>query len=270
MKFMEKAFISFTFGVLFLLSSCGQDVSRNPLRVDPSINPIVVDPGPGGIPSSPFGDVLGRHSYSVVVNRALVGIGSENSEKSENHYALLRTMPGPNSPGAFYGIGLGNQAQIGFGLHAAGLSVSTFQGAKFSVFEPSGNHEDCESLMSLKLLVDLNCDSLNPDYRVITTGNFVPKKKDQWTRFEVKAEDEIYRFARTSGAARSLKMLLKNRPLACFVAGEVFDLGMKRDQKLAPFQLIYGDRFYFEPTSIRVDDIDLQVQGETESEDFEP
>ena len=86
MKFMEKALTSLTFSILFLLSSCGQAVSRNPLRVDPSINPIVVDPGTGGIPSSPFGEVLGKHSYSVIVNRALVRIGAEDSGKAENHY----------------------------------------------------------------------------------------------------------------------------------------------------------------------------------------
>jgi hypothetical protein len=265
---MEKKKIPLFLGLLFLVSACGQDVSRSPLQVNPSINPIVVDPGPGqgGIPSSPYGDVLGRYTYSVIVNRALIGIGSD---ESENHYALLRTLPGPNSPGAYYGLGLGNQAQIGFGLRAAGLRVDAFQELSFKVIEPSGDHEDCESHMSLKLLVDLNCDSLNPDYRVITTSDFVPAKKDQWTPFAIKSEDPAFRFARTSGSARSLRSLLKNSPLACFVAGDVFDLGMKRDQKLAPFQLIYGDRFYFEPTSIRVDDIELQVQGETETEDFE-
>ncbi|MBU6155217.1 MAG: hypothetical protein KGP28_13015 [Bdellovibrionales bacterium] len=263
---MEKMSFAFFWGALTFLNACGQDVSRSALNVNPNINPILVDPGSGGNSSRPFGDPLGRHSFSVVVNRALVGIGTE---ESENQFALLRTLPGPNSPGAYYGIGLGNQAQIGFGVHSAGLSVKAFEGLRFRVFESSDDQGGCGTHVRLNLLVDLRCDSLNPDYRVVTTGELIPDKKDVWTQFEIGPDSEVFRFSRTSGSPRSLNILLKNQPLACFVAGDVFDLGMKRNQKLAPFQLIYGDRFYFQSGSLRLDDLQLQIQGERKTEDFE-
>ncbi len=262
MNFMEQKTSVLFMGLLFF-AACGQDVSRNALRVSPTINPIVVDPGTD--PGSPFGETLGRTSFAVTVNRAKIGIGNE---PNENHYALLRTFEGPNSPGAYYGLGLGSQAQVGFGLDSAGLKIDAFQSLQFKVYEPVGP-VDCENHVSLKLLIDLNCDSLNPDYRVVTTDPFVPKQKEEWTTFQINAADSAFRFVRTTAPLRSLKSLLKNSPSACFVSGDVFDLGMKRDQKLAPFQLIFGDRFYFESSSVRLDDLELNVAGSIRTEDFE-
>lgn len=83
---MEQKTSALLLGLLFF-TACGQDVSRNALRVTPTINPIVVDPGTD--PGSPFGETLGKTSFAVTVNRAKIGIGNE---PNENHYALLRTF----------------------------------------------------------------------------------------------------------------------------------------------------------------------------------
>ncbi len=250
-----------------ILVSCGQDVTRSALQIDPNVRPIEGDPGAGDNPISSFGEPIGRLSFAVTVNRALVGVIGE--ERAANHFAWMKTLPGINSPGAFYGIGLGNQAQIGFGLHTANLKVSDFQSVRLRVLEPSGDFEE-ESHLALKLVVDLACDPMNPVYRVITSDLLIPEKKDVWTNFEIKSEDPVFRFARSSSLSKSLKDLLKGSPDACLIAGNPFDLGMKRDQKTTPFQLVYGDRFYFESTAIQVDDIELTVQGKTRVEDFEP
>jgi len=265
MKFMElqkRKWIA----CLVLLSACGQDVSRSPITLTPVDSPITAEPGSGSEPPSPFGDRIGKSAFSVGVNRAVVGI---SSDETENQFAVLRTLEGVNSPGAYYGVGLGNQAQLGFGLNLSGVKTQALESVSFKVREASSPHEDCESHVRLSLLVDLNCDSLNPDYRVVTTDMLIPAKKNEWVTFEVKATDASFRFARSTSNKKSLQSLLKSSPLACFVAGDVFDLGMKRGQKLAPLQLIYGDRFYFEPTSLELDDLEYKFSGERHLEDFD-
>jgi len=266
MNFMGKSHWGFGVFVL-LIGACGQDVSRSALEVTPSISPIVTEPGTVVLPPSPYGGRLGNSSFSVTVNRALIGIGSD---ETENHFALMRTLTGATSPGAYYGVGLGNKAQLGFGLDAASLKVSALDSVSFKVFEPSeAEDEDCSAHLSLNLLVDLNCDALNPNFRVITTSAFIPKNKDTWASFEVKATDARFKFIRAHGPERPLLTLLSGHPKACFTASDVFDLGMKRDQALAPLQLSVGDRYYFEPSSIRVDDVKLTLLGQSRVEDFE-
>jgi hypothetical protein len=75
---------NFNWGIvgLFILTACGQTVSRDALNVVPSSNPIVVDPGSGQDPGSPFGESIGTLGYAVHVNRSIINLGLDEQENN--------------------------------------------------------------------------------------------------------------------------------------------------------------------------------------------
>jgi hypothetical protein len=130
----------------------------------------------------------------------------------------------------------------------------------------------------LNLLIDLNCDALNPNYTIAMTRNLRSRLKNQWNSYEVKKTDIAFRTPLGKGGMPSadgnarpapLTRLTTAHPFACFVSADVFDLGMKRGQRLAPVILAHGDSFYVKPSKVRIDDIQMQIGESTFVEDFE-
>ena len=252
------------YGVLALsLSACGQIVDRSTLPLLPNQDRLISDPGSPG-PSTPVGNILGKNSYGVTVNRTLVGLNSIGN----NHFAQIRSLDGISSPGAYYGLGIGNKGMIGFGMGFDKYPVSAFNSLSFKSYEPRTN-SGCAYNAYINFLVDLNCDSLNPNYIVIQTLNLESPNKGVWNTFTINKSDAIFKISRSNDRLQSLDKIVGTNSKACFVAGDVFDLWMKRDQKLAPFQIVHGDSFYSTASMVAIDDITLKVGEETLVEDFE-
>jgi len=280
--------------MILFLTACGQTVGRSKVDIQPDGNPITAEtptPTPSGsetptptpvatptpIPSgtpvpSEYGQLMGSRTFAVVVNKTVAAIGEENG----NHFAQIRTMNGISSPGAYYGIGYGNKGFLGFGLDYHAVPVSQFESLSFRTFQPTSNRPSAYNVY-LNLIVDLNCDPLKPDYTVVLTPN-LSGKKGVWNRYTIKKTDPMFRTPggkggmpdseRTSYPA-PLTQLIHARPHACFVAADIFGVGMKRNQKLAPFQIVHGDSIYLQSSSVRIDDIDLHMANSSLTEDYE-
>lgn len=279
---------------LLTLVACGQTVAKsgstgvdtNPIDAEtpsPTATPSPTGtPNPSATPSpyptatpvpTAFGDLIGKRSFAVVVNKTMAALGVENG----NHYAQIRTQNGISSPGAYYGVGYGNKGFIGFGLPYHGVPVSQFESLSFRTFEPTSNRASAYNVY-VNLLVDLNCDPLKPDYTVVLTPNLGGNQRSVWNRYVIKKTDAMFRTpggkgglpdSQTRSSPAPLTQLIKAKPNACFVAADVFGVGMKRNQKMAPFQLVHGDSIYTQASVVRIDDIELRMTNSTFSEDFE-
>jgi hypothetical protein len=256
------------------LISCGQIVSSSPkapplfpdqsgISTDPNNNSSSGGSGQSGSPNH-FGSTLGKYAFGVRVNRTLVA----KAQSGDNQYGFIRTLDGISGPGAYYGVGLGNTGMIGLGVQFNHQPVSAFESLTFKAFTPAENCEDSYNAY-VGVIIDLNCDDLNPEYLVVKTDNFEAKSRDTWNSYEIKQSDAAFRKSGSTGRFKTLAQLTRGHPKACFVAADSFDLGFRRDQKLAPFQIIHGDRIYFENSAVALDDIELKVAGASEREDFE-
>jgi hypothetical protein len=283
---------SFGLSILFLalLAGCGQTVDRDPGTGGVDRNPSTAEETPTPVPSntpnpsvtpiptaSPiptaFGEAIGQRSFAIVVNKTMAVVGEENG----NHYAQLRTLNGISSPGAYYGIGFGNKGFIGFGVGYHGTPVSEFENISFRTYEPTTNRPVAYNVY-LNLLVDLNCDPLKPDYVIVMTPNLGGKAKGTWNTWHISKNDAMFRTpggkgglpdSQTRSAPAPLTRMVQAKPRACFVATDVFGVGMKRNQKMAPFQIVHGDSIYLQPSAVRIDDIDLRMTNSALGEDFE-
>jgi hypothetical protein len=284
----------FTLSLITLsLSACSQSVGKSG-SVTPEANPIQnggdqsnpgdgrsgnpSDPGTPGDPASTpvptaFGETIGNRSFAVVVNKAMAVIGEENGNK----FAQLRTQSGISSPGAYYNVGYGNKAFLGFGINYNLVPVSEFESLSFRTFEPTTNRSIAYNVY-INLLVDLNCNPLKPKYTVVLTRNLRGNPKGQWNTYHFTKTDAVFRTPGGLGgmpdsnegdAPAALTRLVQNHPTACFVANDIFGVGMKRNQKLAPFQLVHGDSIYTTASAVRIDDIELHMANSTLLEDFE-
>lgn len=267
---LRSVFLSVS--LISILTACGQTVGHSSVTV---VNPEqsgIENPDPT-LPAPAIGEQIGRFSYAVTANKSVAVRGEENG----NHFAQLRTYAGISSPGAYYGVGYGSKAMLGFGEGFHGTKVSEFQGITFRTFEPTTNRPSNYNVY-LNLIVDLNCNPLKPDYVVVLTRNLGGNAKGAWNTYEIKSTDAAFRTpggkgglpdSRSRANPAALTLLIAAKPDACFVSADIFDLGMKRGQKLAPIQLVHGDSIYNQSSAVRIDDIQVRFANATLVEDFE-
>jgi hypothetical protein len=264
-------------GLFSNLLACSQKATQTQAVPNPVLSPVTADPGhdptqgqgstPTPTPSlNAFGSALGKHSFGVVANRGEVWVAHQDGNR--NSFAQLRVFEGLSSSGAYYGLGIGTSVFVGVGMDFDRSPVNQFQKIEFDAFE-SPENEDAQAHLSLNLIVDLNCDRLNPNYLLIQSHALKTSRAGVWEHLEVKTENSAFRAAHAFGPFRPLSQVIGNHPDACFFAGDIFDSALKRGQKMAPFQLVLGDFLFDDPSMVRVDSIGLTVSGQKTLEDFE-
>ncbi len=264
-----------TLSLTTTLTGCGGAGGMN-LQVNQDF-PIAEGSGileDNSILNTTLGTPIAKDLSVVIINKQIATI----VEEFGNKFIQLRSMGGTSSIGAFYGNGIGNKSLIGLGGDSfAGKLVSEFQSIKYKTRElatnPSGSYN-----IYLNMLVDLNCNNNDPDYVLVISDQSATTvgAKGNWYSYQINANDLAFKSVIAKGGLPShtgsvyatLTTVSAAHPTACFLAADVFDHGMKREQKLAPFLLIHGDSAYNKASAAQVDDIALTVGTKTISFTF--
>ena len=159
--------------------------------------------------------------------------------------------------------------------------MSEFETLKFSVYEPRSNGPLVDTV-SVNLLVDLNCNPLHPDFVLVLTEPLwcqQCQQKGSWNTYEISKHTPIFKSISGKGdlpdydvrrdRPAALTRLTDAYPRACFVADDIFDSAMRRNQKLPPFLLVHGNACYTDASFIRIDSIHAHFSHSDFVEDFE-
>ena len=251
--------------ILLSITACGIKIPNLSSQVNPKSTSLL-----GNLIPPYTADI-----YSVAVNNADLGRASV----SGNHFAQIISAGGPSAVGAFYGSGVGNKALIGIGGDSfAGKNAGLFSSIQFKTLELVSNASGAYNVY-LNILVDLNCNISNPSYVIVVVDEYAVTStpKGNWNSYVINATDSVFKSVGAKGGLPSnngttglpFTTLTTAYPLACFVAADTHDNGMKRAQVVSPFLLIHGDSAYTQISSVEVDDIQLTVGGNTISFSFE-
>lgn len=255
MYVMKRVFVSLSFCILLGLSACGLKKNAATLTTGKGL-------------STEFGTPIVKDLSTVTVNKSTATLASE----SGNGFLQLSSLGGTSPAGSFYGGGVGNKAFIGIGADSfAGKLVSDFHTIQFSTRElatnPSGSYN-----VYLNMLIDLNCNPGNPSYVIaVADQTATPGAKGNWYSFVINGVDSVFKSVGGKGGLPNnngsvyapLTTLSNAYPLACFVATDVMNNGMKKAQKLSPFLLVHGDSAYSLASTVQVDGILITVGSQT-------
>lgn len=202
------------------------------------------------------------------VNRSVTGL-SMGAGTSGSNAVSLRLLAGTNSAGAFNGGGTGNKAFLGFeGIEDT--PVSQFQSLGFTSKRDAGSPNSHNGYVNL--LVDLNCDKLNPDYAVLvidymtggtTGGPQTAGAADVFNTYLFQSTDSVFKAVggkgglptHTSSTGGLLSTLTTSFPSACFVKANVFDGGFPRNTITDAVQIILGDSATTTAAHVIIDDV---------------
>ncbi len=212
--------------------------------------------------------------HFIGVNRAIAGIDAGAGVGSTDA-ALVRLLNGNSTtPGSYNGGGLGNKAIIGLTGYDK-LPINQLQSISFSSKIDASNPPFAN--FYLNMLVDINCDELNPAYVMI-----VAEKNEQVRDGSYKT----YNYVVTENSFRSvggvyglpihgdvdglpLTGLTNYNSGACLVDANIFDGGMPRNTIMPAILLATGDSNTNTPRFARIDNITVTTTAGTNTYDFD-